>query len=58
MGNEIPRRNNIDLNTPAELAIQDAIHQVENMGADEKLTAIVVMLDAAKDLLSDFIDEQ
>jgi len=56
MENEIPRRNRLDLNTPAEKAIYDAIQEVEKAGADPKLTDVVVMLGKAKDLLSDFID--
>jgi hypothetical protein len=56
MGNEIPRRNRLDLNTPAEKAIYDAIQEVEKVGADPKLTDVVVMLAKAKDLLSDYVD--
>lgn len=56
MGNEIPRRNRLDLNTPAEKAIHDAIQKVEKVGADPKLTDVVVMLAKAKDLLSDYVD--
>lgn len=56
MGNEIPRRNRLDLNTPAEKAIHDAIQEVEKVGADPKLTDVVIMLVKAKDLLSDYVD--
>lgn len=56
MGNETPRRNRLDLNTPAEKAIYDAIQEVEKVGADPKLTEVVVMLGKAKDLLSDYVD--
>ncbi|SDZ90443.1 hypothetical protein SAMN05443667_101235 [Flavobacterium gillisiae] len=55
---EFPRRNRLDLNTPAEKAIHDAIQEVEKVGADPKLTDIVIMLGKAKDLLSDFIDKE
>ena len=44
MENEIPRRNRLDLNTPAEKAIYDAIQEVEKVGANPKLTDVVVML--------------
>lgn len=54
----IPRRNILDLNTDAELAIRNAIHEVEKLGADEELTKIVVKLDNAKKLLGDFIDDK
>lgn len=56
MGNEISRRNRLYLNTPAEKAIHDAIQEVEEVGADPKLTDVVIMLVKAKDLLSDYVD--
>lgn len=56
MENEIPRRNRLDLNTPAEKAIHEAIQEVEKVGVDSKLTDIVVMLANAKEKLSDYID--
>jgi len=51
-----PRRNKLWLNTPAELAIFNAIQEVETVGADVRLTEITNMLVKAKDLLSDYID--
>lgn len=42
---------------PAETAIRRAINAVENIGADTKLTEAVNLLQKAKDLVSDFIDE-
>lgn len=54
--NEFPRRNRLDLNTPAELAIYNALQEVEKVGADERLTESVILLGEAKDQLSDFID--
>jgi hypothetical protein len=54
--NEIPRRNRLDLNTPAELAIHNAIQEVEKAGADERLTEAVILLAKAKDCIADFID--
>ena len=56
MGTEIPRRIRLDLNTAAELAIHNAIQEVEKVGADVRLTNSVIHLSIAKDLLSDFID--
>lgn len=53
-----PRRIRIDLNEPVELAIRNAINEVEKVGADIKLTKAVCLLDEAKNLVSDFIDEQ
>ena len=54
--NEIPRRNRLDLNTPTELAIYNAMQEVEKMPANEKLTEAVTLLAKAKDLVSDFVD--
>lgn len=54
---ETPRRNRIDLNTPAEKAIYDAMQAVEKVGADVRLTEAVVLLAKAKDLVSDFVDD-
>lgn len=56
MENEIPRRNRLDLNTPAEKAIYDAMQEVEKLPADVKLTEAVTLLAKAKDLVSDFVD--
>lgn len=55
---DFPRRNRLDKNTEAELAIHNAISKVEEVGADVRLTNVVVMLGEAKDLLSDYVDEQ
>lgn len=56
MGNEIPRRNRIDHFTPAEKAIWDAIQEVEKAGANTFLTEAVILLQQAKDRVSDFVD--
>lgn len=56
MENEIPRRNNLELNTPAEKAIYDAMQEVEKVGADPKLTEAVTLLAKAKDIVADFVD--
>jgi hypothetical protein len=56
MENEIPRRNRLDLNVPAEKAIYDAMQEVEKLPADVKLTEAVTLLGKAKDLVSDFVD--
>jgi len=42
MSNEIPRRNRLDLNTPAEKAIYDAIQEVEKAGADPSTSLFTV----------------
>lgn len=56
--NEIPRRNRLDQNTPAELAIRDAVDAVERMGADVLLTESVVLLGQAREKLADYIDQE
>lgn len=52
----IPRRSKAYENVPAELAIQNAVDEVEKLGANIKLTDAVILLARAKDLVSDFID--
>lgn len=56
--NTIPRRNRLDLNTPEEMAIRNAVDQVEKMGADVKLTEAVIYLDKARKLVADYIDSK
>lgn len=58
MKNEIPRRSRLDLNTPAERAIFDAMQEVEKAGCDVKLTDAVNFLDKARNLVADYVDEQ
>jgi len=53
-----PRRNRIDLLTPAEKAIYDAVQEVEKAGADVRLTESVILLSKARDLVADYVDEQ
>lgn len=54
----IPRRNKLYLNTEVEKHIQESIDRVEDLGADEKLTEVVILLGQAKDKISDYVDEQ
>lgn len=56
--NTIPRRNQMDKCVPAELAIFNAIQEVEKLGADTSLTDAVVKLIQAKELVSNYIDKQ
>lgn len=51
-----PRRARVDLMTPAELAIMEAIRVVEEAGADVRLTDAVVLLGAAQASVADFVD--
>lgn len=53
----VPRRIRLDLNTPAELAIRNAMHEVEKAGADLKLTEAIVLLDKARALVADYVEQ-
>jgi hypothetical protein len=54
--NGFPRRNRVDLHTPAELAIRAAILAVEECGAHLLLTDAVNFLGKAKDCVADFVE--
>ena len=54
----IPRRNQIDQLTPAELKIREALAAVEELGADVLLTDAVVALGEAADKLADYVDQE
>jgi len=53
---EIPRRRNIDRQTPAERAIRDAMSAVEAMAPHPHLTAAVCLLEQALERVADFVD--
>jgi hypothetical protein len=53
---QFPRRNRMDLWTPAEKAIQEAVNEVEKAGADVRLTDAVILLQQAKNKVADFVD--
>lgn len=55
-GSSIPRRNRQDLYEPAEMAIHEAMQEVEKMPAHVMLTEAVILLQQAKDKVSDYID--
>lgn len=50
------RRVYLDKMCPAEVAIYNAILEVEKMPADTRLTEAVILLGKAKDSVADFID--
>ena len=52
------RRHRLELNTPAEVAIYEAMQKVEDLGAEVRLTDIVVLLSKAKDQLADYIESE
>ncbi len=51
-----PRRNDINLHTPAERAIREAVISVEGAGCHPLLTDAVVLLDKAKNKVADFVE--
>jgi hypothetical protein len=55
--NTIPRRAKLNENTPAELAIYNAMVEVEKLPADLRLTDAIVLLGKARDLVADFVDQ-
>ena len=56
MNHEFPRRMRVDLMKPAELAIRNAVIEIEKMAPDVRLTNAQILLGQAKDLVSNFID--
>lgn len=50
------RRSDLLRNTPAELAIREALIAVEAVGADVRLTDAVILLGEARERLADYID--
>lgn len=54
--NEIPRRIRMDLMTPAELAICEAVRLVEELPPSVHLTRAVVLLAQARDAVADYVD--
>lgn len=52
----IPRRCRLNLMVPAELAIHQIIEDVEKWGSHSCLTEAVVLLQQAKDKISDYVD--
>jgi len=52
----IPRRNRLDHNVPAELAIRAAVDAVEKLGASPVLTDAVNLLGHALAKVADFVD--
>lgn len=52
------RRVDLSLNEPAEIAIYNAMQEVEKVGANVKLTEAILLLSKAKDLVGDYIDSK
>ena len=58
MENLVPRKSRLDLNTPAELAIRNAMTEVEKIGAAVQLTNAIIKLQEAFDLVADYEDNK
>lgn len=60
--NEIPRRNNLERCVKAEITIDNAIGEVDILCGDsdssKKLTEAIMMLQDARELVSDYVDEK
>jgi hypothetical protein len=54
----IPRRIDLLQMTTQELALQQAIRIIEDLGAHVKLTEASVLLQRAKECVSDYVDER
>lgn len=52
----VPRRNDISRFTPAEKAMREAVLEVEKAGCHPLLTEAVILLQQARDKVSDFVD--
>jgi hypothetical protein len=50
------RRSRLDLMSPAEVAIYNAMVELEKAGADRRLTMASIKLQEARTLVADFID--
>ncbi len=50
------RRIRLDLSTPAELAIRNAVAEVEKAGGDVRLTNAINLLHQARELVADYVD--
>lgn len=53
-----PRKIRLDLATPPEVAIRAAMHAVEAMGADPRLTSAIQHLSTALDFVSAHVDDE
>lgn len=52
------RRVHLNFQVPAETAIFKAMEEIENLGADEKLTDAIMKLSEVRTLISDYIDKR
>lgn len=55
---DLPRRCHLELLSPAEWAIRNAMLQIEKLPADVRLTDAVVLLMTAQAKVADYIDSE
>lgn len=55
---KLPRRSRVDLQTNPERVLYNAVGVIENMGADIRLTEAVTLIEKARSLVSEVVDEQ
>jgi hypothetical protein len=58
MEDTFSRRSKMYLWTPAELSIFNSIQEVEKSGYDIRLTQAIALLDKARNLVADYVEEQ
>jgi hypothetical protein len=58
MEKDFSRRERLDLMRPIELKIYKIMEEVKRMPADMRLTEAAILLDKARNLVSDFIDDR
>ena len=54
---DIPRRKQYNLNTNAEIALRAAMLEIERMPADVRTTQAVLLVESARNIIADIVDE-
>lgn len=52
------RKNTLTLMSTSEIKIYEAVNEVEKIGADVRLTKAITLMQQARDLVAEVIDEQ
>lgn len=55
--NLVPRKNIISMQQPAEWKIVEAMSEIETLGADVLLTDAILLMQKAKEKVSEYIDK-
>ena len=56
--NRIPRTSRLNLLTSSEKSLLNLMWEIENLGADIRLTKVITLLSEAKGILGNYQDEQ